>query len=118
MHQQRICARLHALYIGNGEQEYTNMKNDPNNAGDAGNKTPRSGAGDRSYSAPIWGTDSDGNEVTVSFGQGSREGHTLISDGLKSDQDFYNTSDGKSGHDHADGKGGYKDRGQYSGGKD
>jgi hypothetical protein len=80
---------------------------------DNGNSTSeRSGSGDRTYTSAVHGTDSSGKDVTASFGRDgtSREGHTLISDGHKSDSAFY--KDG--GHDHADGKGGSSDRGAYT----
>lgn len=77
--------------------------------------------GDRSFTAPVYGTDEEGNSVTVSFGRdGSKqEGETWIADGHVTGQEFYATdSNGNSiGHDHADGKGGYADRGAYSGKK-
>lgn len=79
---------------------------------DNGNSaSERSTSGDRSYTSTIWGTDSQGNDVTVSFGRegSSREGHTLISSGHKSDSDFYK----EGGHDHADGQGGYASRGAH-----
>lgn len=37
--------------------------------------------GDNSWTPPVYGTTGDGRPVTVSFGQGGRTGHTLISDG-------------------------------------
>ena len=37
--------------------------------------------GDRSWSAPVHAADSNGNPVTVSFGQGNQEGQTLIASG-------------------------------------
>lgn len=77
--------------------------------------------GDRSFTAPVYGTDSEGNDVTVSFGRSGtkQEGETLIADGHVEGKDFYATdANGNSiGHDHADGKGGYADRGAYSGRK-
>lgn len=53
--------------------------------------------GNNSWSAPIYGCDSEGNDVTVSFGQNNHQGETLISSGHKSFDDFYNKN---SGHDH------------------
>jgi len=54
----------------------------------------------------------------VAFGRDntSRDGETLISDGHKSDKEFYGKSGGK-GHHHHDGKGGGRgaDRGKYTG---
>lgn len=65
--------------------------------------------GDRSYTAPVYGTTEDGRDVTVSFGRdGTRqEGQTLIANGHVSGKDFYSRDEnGRSnGHDHADGKG-------------
>ena len=68
------------------------------------------------YGAPVQGTDSSGRDVTASFGisGSSREGETLVSDGHKSGNDFMQSNQ----HDHYDGSGGGKDRGQYSGGGD
>ena len=53
--------------------------------------------GNNSWSAPVYGCDSEGNDVTVSFGQNNHQGETLISSGHKSFDDFYNKD---SGHDH------------------
>lgn len=70
--------------------------------------------GDRSYTSPVYGQTADGHDVTVSFGQGSRDGHTLISDGHVSGSQFY----GAGGHDHygPNGETGSNgDRGAYTG---
>jgi len=57
--------------------------------------------GDKSWSEPLHATTKDGRAITVSFGRGGREGHTLICDGHVSSASFYdNHSDGKKGHDH------------------
>ncbi len=34
------------------------------------------------WSEPMGGCDSEGNPITVSFGSGPKEGHTLIGDGV------------------------------------
>ena len=44
--------------------------------------------GDRSWSAPVHAADSNGNPVTVSFGQGNQEGQTLIASGHNNFLDF------------------------------
>ena len=36
------------------------------------------------WSEPMGGCDSEGNPITVSFGSGPKEGHTLIGDGDRS----------------------------------
>lgn len=68
-----------------------------------------------SWSEPVHGTDGDGNPVTASFGSGSREGETLLSDGHKDTQSFMDSS----GHDHYGSGDGPNDngtsRGQYTG---
>lgn len=73
--------------------------------------------GDRSWTAPVYGCDEDGNDVTVSFGRDgtSREGQTLIASGHVSASEFYarDANNNATGHDHADGRGGYADRGAY-----
>ena len=63
------------------------------------------------FGPAVHGTDSQGRKVTAAFGWGTKEGHTLIADGHQSEGHFKQSQN----HDHADGKGGYKDRGQYSG---
>lgn len=72
--------------------------------------------GDSSYTGLVHGTDSHGNDATASFGRdgGSREGHTLLSDGHKTASEFYGQKNSK-GHDHYDGKDGGTQRGQYTG---
>jgi chromosome segregation ATPase len=75
--------------------------------------------GNRNYKSPIHGTDSEGRDVTVSFGREgtSQADHTLISDGHKTSDDFYQRSP-HIGHDHhsPDGEPGDQgDRGQYNG---
>jgi len=74
--------------------------------------------GDRSFTPPVHGTTSDGDPVTVSFGQGSREGETLISRGhVETREGFYDKQeDGGKGHDHygQDGSTGkHGDRGRW-----
>ena len=68
------------------------------------------------YSNPIFGTDGEGNDVTVATGRDgtSKEGHTLISNGHKSDADFKGQP-GDREHDHYDGKGGGTERHQHNG---
>lgn len=68
------------------------------------------------FGEPMAGFDANGKALTVSFGQGSREGHTLLADGTdKSAKEFKSHT----GHNHyGDGKGpndNVKDRGQYHG---
>lgn len=83
------------------------------NAMDRGNEAT---SGKDHYTNPVFGTDNDGNDVTVATGREgtSKEGQTLISDGHKSDADFKGEP-GSRGHDHYDGKGGGTDRGEYKG---
>lgn len=91
-------------------------KSSPDNNPDG----PNNGRMDSNFGPPIHGTDREGRDVTVSFGREGRgrEGHTLISDGHQSSSDFWGRdSSGEKNHDHADGKGGYNDRGKYSGEK-
>lgn len=82
-----------------------NPRNNPNfGNGEAG--------GDRNWASPVHGTTDDGREVTVSFGQGYREGHTGIADGHVDGASYY----GPSGHDHYGPQGqAYGDRGAYNG---
>lgn len=78
---------------------------------------------DSNYTAPVYGTDSNGNEVTASFGKGDREGETLICDGYV-DEETFNHKTGRyhDGHDHFKGDGTpagkYGDRGCYTGDND
>jgi len=74
--------------------------------------------GDRHWEAPVHGTDSEGRDVTVSFGRtgSDREGETLISDGHLTSDGFYGRdASGDKLHDHSHGDGTYEDRGRYSG---
>lgn len=67
--------------------------------------------GDSSWSSPVHGNTSSGQDVTVSFGQGSREGHTGIASGHTSGSSYY----GNNGHDHYGPNGeSFADRGAYS----
>lgn len=66
------------------------------------------------FTSAIEGTNSEGQDVTAAFGKGEAEGHTLMSDGNKSQSEFTGKSESR-GHDHYDGKGGGTDRGQYTG---
>ena len=56
--------------------------------------------GDRNWSAPVHGTTSAGEPVTISFGQGPRSGETLISDGHVDASTFYGSRRQGKGHDH------------------
>lgn len=74
--------------------------------------------GGRNWSPPVHATTQDGRPVTVSFGQGSREGDTLIADGHVDFDTFYERRrDGLKGHNHylvnGDQAGGI-DRGRYT----
>lgn len=70
--------------------------------------------GDNRWTAPVYGATSDGREVTASFGQGGRDGHTLVSDGHVSGAEFYN--DESPGHDHYGSSGeSHRDSGRYRG---
>lgn len=51
------------------------------------------------FSDPVHATTETGRDVTVSFGQGSSSGETLMSDGHKSDSGFWGTQNHE-GHDH------------------
>lgn len=66
--------------------------------------------GDNSWTSPVYGNTEDGQDVTVSFGQGSREGHTGISSGHVEMGEYY----GQGGHDHygRDGES-HRDSGRY-----
>lgn len=56
-----------------------------------------------------------GREVTAQFGEDSgNKGETLLSDGIKTEEEFTGKS-GNRGHDHYDGKGGGTERGRYTG---
>lgn len=44
--------------------------------------------GGSNYGEPMGGCGSVGNELTVSFGSGSAEGHTLLGDGDRSEMNF------------------------------
>jgi hypothetical protein len=78
-----------------------------------GASTPSSS--NSNWGAPVQGTDSEGNDVTASFGIGSREGETLLSDD-HIDPDSFMQSDN---HDHyGSGDGPHNngtDKGQYTG---
>lgn len=66
-----------------------NPRNDPNfGNGEVG--------GDNRWTPPVQGQTADGKDVTVSFGQGSRDGHTLIAKGHVNGDKFYS----EGGHDH------------------
>lgn len=66
--------------------------------------------GDNSWSSPVYGNTSDGQDVTVSFGQGGRDGHTGISSGHVTGAEYY----GSGGHDHYGSNGeSHADRGAY-----
>lgn len=74
---------------------------------------PRRNRSDGGWSPRTFGS-IDGNDVTIREGTGSNEGHTLISDGQKSDRSF------RRGHNHYGPKreGGGRvddDRGHYTG---
>ena len=58
--------------------------------------------GDRRWSAPVHAADSNGNPVTVSFGQGNQEGQTLIASGHNNFLDFYGDKNAgvQPNHDH------------------
>jgi hypothetical protein len=66
------------------------------------------------WSEPVHGTDGQGNDVTASFGYGSKDGQTLLGDGHQDPQSFL-----QSGHDHYGAGNGPNDngtqRGQYTG---
>ena len=59
--------------------------------------------GDRSWAAPVHAADSNGNPVTVSFGQGNQEGQTLIASGHNNFLDFYGDKNAgvQPNHDHS-----------------
>ena len=53
--------------------------------------------GDRNWTSPVYGQTTEEQDVTVSFGQGYRDGHTGIASGHVSGSQYYNKRDG---HDH------------------
>lgn len=67
------------------------------------------------WTEPMGGCDSAGNPITVSFGSGPSEGHTLIGDGDRSEINFLDSPN----HDHyGSGNGSNNNgtsRGQYTG---
>lgn len=80
---------------------------------EVGASTPSSD--DSKWGAPVQGTDSEGNDVTASFGSGSKEGETLLSDGHKDSGSFIQSDS----HDHYGSGDGINDngtdRGAYTG---
>ena len=67
--------------------------------------------GDRNWTPPVYGTTESGQPVTVSFGQGYREGHTGIASGHVTGAEYYKKNDG---HDHYGPNGeSHADRGRY-----
>lgn len=80
---------------------------------------PDGSGGSENYAKPVHAATRDGKPVTVSFGRGPMEGHTLIVDGHMSDMSkFYDIArDGLKGHDHYLPDGGHAggiDRGRHS----
>lgn len=67
-----------------------------------------------SWRKPVQGVNAEGKKVTAVFGQGKKEGHTLLSNGHKSKSRF-DGKPGNRGHDHSNGKGGGTRRGRYTG---
>lgn len=71
--------------------------------------------GGSNWSEPMGGSDADGNPITVSFGSGPAEGHTLLGDGDRSEGNFLDSAN----HDHYGSGNGPNDngtsRGQYTG---
>jgi hypothetical protein len=66
--------------------------------------------GDNRWTAPVYGTTDAGEDVTVSFGQEGRTGHTGITDGHVTGEQYY----GASGHDHYGSSGeAHGDRGAF-----
>lgn len=67
------------------------------------------------FGEPMGGCDAQGNPITVSFGWGSKDGHTLIGDGDRSETNFMDSSN----HDHYGSGNGPNnngtERGQYTG---
>jgi hypothetical protein len=69
------------------------------------------------YSDPVFGT-IGGHETTAAFGQGSRNGETLLSDGNRTGSDTPNFYDHGNHNHYGSGNGpnnNVKDRGQYKG---
>ena len=69
------------------------------------------------WSELVHGTNEEGKEVTAKFGSGPREGHTLLADGHKSEQEFdahHDHYDGR-GNSSPDSRGGGTERGAYTG---
>lgn len=68
--------------------------------------------GDNSWTPPVYATTADGDPVTISFGQGSRDGHIGIASGHVSGSEYY----APGGHDHFGPNGElFGDRGAYNG---
>ena len=71
--------------------------------------------GGSNWSEPMGGCDADGNPITVSFGSGPAEDHTLLGDGDRSEMNFFEHGN----HDHyGSGNGSNNNgtsRGQYTG---
>jgi hypothetical protein len=71
--------------------------------------------GGSNWSEPMGGSDADGNPITVSFGSGPSEGHTLLGDGDRSEGNFLDSAN----HDHYGSGDGPNNngtsRGQYTG---
>lgn len=71
--------------------------------------------GGSNWSEPMGGSDADGNPITVSFGSGPSEGHTLLGDGDRSEGNFLDSAN----HDHYGSGNGPNNngtsRGQYTG---
>ena len=71
--------------------------------------------GGSNWSEPMGGCDADGNPITVSFGRGPAEDHTLLGDGDRSESNFLDSAN----HDHyGSGNGSNNNgtsRGQYTG---
>ena len=80
---------------------------------EVGPETPSSPGSN--WGAPVHGTDSEGNDVTASFGLGSRDGETLLADGHQDPGSFMNSDS----HDHYGSGSGANDngtdRGDYTG---
>lgn len=76
--------------------------------------------GGSNWSEPMGGSDADGNPITVSFGSGPAEGHTLLGDGDRSGMSGNHYSFHESAnHDHYGSGNGPNNngtsRGQYTG---
>ncbi|MFQ8871223.1 MAG: hypothetical protein ACLR7M_09955, partial [Varibaculum timonense] len=90
------------------DEEVIEMGDNPKGNPEFG--TGENAGGDRNWTAPVYATTESGEEVTVSFGQNSREGQTLIAKGHVSGEKFYSDK----GHDHYGPNGeSYADRGAY-----